>query len=166
MSHVEDLIRLVIECGAKVENVDGQLVVRAGAHPVPGKLVQRLREAKTDVLENLSPRWWRRQFAARTVNYELGGARSHEEAARLAWGELECRWHRLYGKPIPEWQCAGCSEPIGGQQALPLGGSNRVHLDDCHGLDCVIRYGERWRSEATRGLIALHLRPPAEKDAP
>ena len=30
------------------------------------------------------------------------------EAARLAWGELECRWHWLYGERTPEWQCAGC----------------------------------------------------------
>jgi hypothetical protein len=44
------------------------------------------------------------------------------------------------------------------------GDGNRVHLDDAHGLDCVIRYGERWRGAATRALVAMGLRPPEGGD--
>ena len=31
-----------------------------------------------------------------------------DEAAALAWGEIEDRWHRLHGARWLPWQCAGC----------------------------------------------------------
>jgi hypothetical protein len=60
---------------------------------------------------------------------------------------MQNRWHRLYSARIPEWQCAGCGEPIGGHAALPLDDGTRVHLDDVRGLDCLINV---WRSLAQR----------------
>ena len=80
------------------------------------------------------------------------------EAERLAWGELEDRWHRLHGRRSLEWQCAGCGEPIGGMPTLTLADGNRVHLDK---LDCLLTFGERWRSEASAGLRASGLHPPS-----
>lgn len=180
MSVANDLLDRLAEVGAKVEAAGTRLIVRAGPKPVPGELVQRLRDAKAEVLAALAPAggmppaseasyrcdpseaaWWRRHFIVRTIDRKLGGARSHAKAAQLAWGELQDRWHRLHGARVPEWQCAGCGEPIGGLAALPLADGNRVHLDDAHGLDCVLRYGERWRGEAAAGLKALGLDPPA-----
>jgi hypothetical protein len=67
-----------------------------------------------------------------------------------------------YGERPPYWQCAGCREPIGGLAALDLGDGNRVHLDDAHGLGCLLAFGERWRGEATAGLRALGLDPPTD----
>jgi hypothetical protein len=64
---------------------------------------------------------------------------------------------------VPEWQCAGCGEPIGGLPALDLGNGNRAHLER---LDCVIRYGVRWRGAATRALAGMGLQAPAQEDAP
>ncbi|MGH7100398.1 MAG: hypothetical protein ACREE4_22510, partial [Stellaceae bacterium] len=61
-------------------------------------------------------------------------------------------------------QCAGCREPIGGFDALPLGEGNRVHLGEAHGLDCLLAYGRRWRGAATRALVAMGLLPPADDD--
>jgi len=162
MNGAEKLIDRLVEVGAKIEATNGRLVVRAGARPVPAELVRLLREAKAEVLATLSPSWWRRQFAVRTIDHELGGARPHDDAARLAWGELECRWHRLYGERIPEWQCAGCGEPIGGRAALSMGDGNRAHLDDASGLECVIAYGKRWRGTATAGLRAMDLSASGE----
>jgi hypothetical protein len=83
------------------------------------------------------------------------------EAARLAWGETENRWHMQYGERVPHWQCAGCREPIGGLSALDLADGNRVHFDAVHGLDCLLSFGDRWRVEAIAGLHALGLDPPA-----
>jgi hypothetical protein len=82
-----------------------------------------------------------------------------DEAAELAWGEMQDRWHRLHGARVPEWQCAGCGEPIGGLAALDLADGNRVHIDK---LDCLLSFGERWRGEAAAGLRALGLEPPAD----
>ena len=81
-----------------------------------------------------------------------------DEAARLAWGEMQLRWHQLHGRRVPEWQCAGCGEPIGGLAALALTDGNRVHLNK---LDCLLSYGEYWRAAATCALMALGLHPPA-----
>ena len=89
-----------------------------------------------------------------------------DEAARLAWGEIENHWHMQYGERVPHWQCAGCREPIGGLPALDLADGNRVHLDQAHGLDCLLAFGERWRGEATCGLRALGLNPPPRHGNP
>jgi hypothetical protein len=163
MTGAEDLLDRLVGVGARVATADSRrLVVRAGPQPVPGELVRQLREAKDEVLATLAPAWWRRQFAVRAIDRELGGARSREDAARLAWGELECRWHRLYGERTPEWQCAGCGEPIGGLPSLNFKDGNRVHLDR---LDCPIGYGERWRGAATRALVDMGLQPPERENA-
>jgi len=80
------------------------------------------------------------------------------EAARMAWDEIESRWHMRHGERLPHWQCAGCREPIGGFSALPLADGNRVHF---HRVDCLLAFGERWRRAAAVGLTVLGLTPPA-----
>jgi hypothetical protein len=40
---------------------------------------------------------------------------------------------------------------------MTLADGNRVHVDK---VDCVLRFGARWRAEATAGLKALGLDPP------
>jgi hypothetical protein len=168
MTVATDLLDRLAAVGAMVEVTGSHLVVRAGAKPVPRDLVQRLREAKAEVLSALAPaapeaEWWRCQFAVRTIDRGLNGTRSTAEAARLAWGELECRWHRLHGAHVLEWECAGCGEPIGGLSALHLSDGSRVHFDK---IDCLIRYGARWRGAARCALVAMGLHPPAGEDVP
>lgn len=104
------------------------------------------------------PQW---QARHREALSHWGALHSADEAARLAWGELQARWHRLHGERLPEWQCAGCGEPIGGAEALALGDGNRLHLDQAHRFECLIAYGGRWRGVATRALVDLGLKPPA-----
>jgi hypothetical protein len=177
MSAAADLLHRLAEVGAKVEASGNRLIVRAGPKPVPGELVQRLREAKAEVLVALAPAertpaaveafyrcnpseaaQWRRHFIIRTIDRELRGARFHAEAARLAWGELLSEWHKRHGRRWPASQCAGCGRPLGGIRALGLADGSRLHLDK---LDCLLSFGERWRNEATAGLRALGLDPPA-----
>jgi hypothetical protein len=88
---------------------------------------------------------------------------SEAQAALLAWGELQCRWHRRYGVRMPVALCAGCGKPIGGAGALSLPDGTRVHFAD---LDCLARYGKRWRGAATRALVDMGLVPPKESGAP
>jgi hypothetical protein len=177
MSTAADLLDRLGEVGAKVEAAGNRLIVRAGPKPVPGELVQRLREAKADVLAALAPAgrspaaaaafypcypreavWWRRHFVIRTIDRSLSGARSHAEAAQLAWGDLRDRWNTLHGERVSPDLCCGCRRPIGDGRTLKLGDGNRVHFDD---LDCLLQHGRRWRRAATRALVALGLRPPA-----
>jgi hypothetical protein len=80
-------------------------------------------------------------------------------AERLAWAEIEARWHLERGERVPPELCAGCREPIGEAKALDLIDGCRVHLRPDH--NCLIRYGGRWRAAATRALVLMGLTPPS-----
>jgi hypothetical protein len=123
-------------------------------------MARLLIENKPEVLAALTPdgrdaAWWRREFVVRTID-RLVGARTQEEAKLLALNQLAVEWHRRHAVRAPEWQCAGCDGPIGGLPALALADGSRVHFET---LECILRYGERWRSEATAGLQALGIDP-------
>jgi hypothetical protein len=101
---------------------------------------------------------WRSLFEERVANYELVGRYTREEAERLAWDELENRWHVEHGERVPRDLCTGCRTPIGEAEALDLIDGNRVHFAN---NACLIRHGDRWRSAATQALAAMGLKPPA-----
>ena len=63
-----------------------------------------------------------------------------------------------HGEGLPPHLCAGCRRPIGKAAALDLIDGNRVH--DSDGYACLIPYGERWRSAASRALIGMGLSSP------
>jgi hypothetical protein len=168
MTVATDLLDCLAEVGAKVEAAGNRLVVRAGEQPVPAGLVRRLRESKAEVLAALAvaataaeAAWWRRHFVIRTIDRGLSGARSPAEAAHIAWGELQNRWHLAHGERVPRELCAGCRHPIADWKALDLIDGNRLHGDNGNG--CLIRWGERWRGAATEALAAMGLRPPSEE---
>jgi hypothetical protein len=140
------------KAGLAVAIAGDKLVVRGPPRAEP--VVRLLGAHKPAVMAALAADWRARHREALAY---WGALHPTEEAERLAWGELEDRWHRLHGVRAPKWQCAGCGEPIGGRAALDLADGNRVHLDK---LDCLLAFGERWRHEATDGLRALGLNPP------
>jgi hypothetical protein len=102
---------------------------------------------------------WRDLFEERAAIREFEGGYPRAEAERLAWGNLENRWHLQYGERVPRDLCAGCRKPIGNADALDLIDGNRVHLAGDRG--CLIRHGHRWRAVASRALAELGLRPLA-----
>src|SRR5712691_8698193 len=152
------LLRRAREAGLAVTLDGDALVIRGPKRAEP--MARLLLENKAEVVAALAgpSDWHARHREALSYWVALHPA---DEAARLAWGELECRWHRLHGEQVPEWQCAGCGEPIGGLAALDLGNGGRVHFDR---LDCVIRYGQRWRGTATQALAAMGLHAPPGQD--
>ena len=133
----------------------------------PGTTVQQ-RNTWWPSLHRIGPTPLRQSNGAPEIvrRWRIGAFHPADEAARLAWGEIENHWHMQYGERVPHWQCAGCREPIGGLPALGLADSNRVHLDGAHGLDCLLAFGKRWRAEATTGLRALGLDPPPDCELP
>jgi hypothetical protein len=145
------------EAGLAVTRDGGKLVVRGprGAEPV----VRLLAEHKADILAALAEAtsWSARH---REALAHWSAFRPIDEARRIAWGELEDRWHRLHSARKPEWQCAGCGEPIGGRAAPRLADGCHVHPAN----SCLLAYGERWRAEARAALTALGLDPPLEKE--
>jgi hypothetical protein len=149
------------EAGLAVAVAGDKLIVRGPKQAEP--VVRLLAEHKSELLAELAKAtgWPARQREALAHWSALHPA---DEAARLAWGELEDRWHRLHGARVPEWQCSGCGVPIGRLVALDLPDGNRVHFDDS--LDCLFSFGKRWRSEATAGLRALGLELPPGFELP
>jgi hypothetical protein len=164
VSAAHELLQRLSAIGATVGAERGHLVLRAGATPIPPPLVAKLRQTKTEVLCVLTSRNAARDSAAwqaRHCEAFRFWASFHptEEAARIAWGEIQCRWHWLHGERTTPGLCAGCGLPHGKGKALRLGDSNAVHFD---GLGCLIAFGERWRGEATAALVAMGLTPPLE----
>ena len=166
------LLRRAQEVGLRVEPIGDKLLVRGPKRAEA--VVELLAAHKAEVLAALAPastskctdrdaavagteaRRWRDRLATRIVDW-FHGDRGWEEARRLAWGDLENEWHELHGRRWPSWQCAGCNAPIGSSQALNLPDGNRVHFEP---IDCLIRFGKRWRGTACEALVALGLEPP------
>jgi hypothetical protein len=153
------VLRRARDAGLRVEAAGDELRVRGPKRAEA--VVKLLAEYKAEVLAVLSPstinaRWWRERFMTKAVQWTIGD-RNREAAKRLAWGDLQNEWHELHGQRCPSWQCAGCNGPIGGLQALDLPDGNRVHFEP---IECLIRFGKRWRSAADKALVAFGLVPP------
>ena len=154
----EYLIAAVHAAGGIIRR-DGDSIELMAPQPLPADLVACIRVAKPALLAMLAEVTdWRARHREAMAYWRA--FHPSEEAASLAWGEIEDRWHRLHGAPAPKWQCAGCDQAIGGLAALDLADGNRVHFGDS--LDCVFSFGERWRRQAAAGLRALGLDPPAD----
>jgi hypothetical protein len=106
------------------------------------------------------PANWLDLYEERSAIRQYDGHYSRTEAQALAWSEVQTRWHMEHGERVSCDSCAGCRRSIGTEKTLDLIDGSRVHLDD--GNSCLLRHGERWRAAATRALMALGLRPPAE----
>jgi hypothetical protein len=156
MSGGLELLGQLSKIGATIKPAGDNLIVRAGRRPIPAELVARIREAKPALLAALCETAdWRARHREALAHW--GILHPVSEAAQLAWGELQVRWHRVGGERVPEWQCAGCGESIGCPPTLDLADGTRVHFDT---LSCVLLYGDRWRRAATQALCALGLKPP------
>jgi len=99
---------------------------------------------------------WSALFEERVLRHQYIG-RLRAEAERLAWGDLQSRWHIGHGDRVPRDLCAGCRRPIGDVAALDLIDGCRVHFEN-HA--CLFRHGHRWREAATQALERVGLRPP------
>jgi hypothetical protein len=161
-AHVADLISAVHTAGGKIRR-DGDMIELLAPAPLSADLVARIREAQPALLAALGEPadWHARHRDALAYWSTLHPA---DVAALLAWGELECRWHRFYGGRTPDRQCAGCGQPIGGVASLDLPDATRVHFDERWA--CLIRYGERWRGAAKHALIAIGVKPPSGTEIP
>ena len=154
------LLQRAQEAGLRIELIGDTLLVRGPKRAEA--VVKLLAEHKAEVLAALSPSSgdagrWRARFTAMAVQWSVGG-RDWDAAKRLAWGDLENEWHDQHGKRCPSWQCAGCDAAIGSSQALNLPDGNRVHFEP---IDCLIRFGKRWRGAACEALVAFGLEPPS-----
>jgi hypothetical protein len=116
--------------------------------------------AKIEETAPADHQWWRKLFEMRARRYY--GLYERDAAERLAWGELQNRWHMTHGARVRRALCAGCGKRIEVANALDLIDGTLVHLTDDY--ECLRRYGEHWRGAATRALVAMGVRPPAGED--
>jgi hypothetical protein len=148
------LLRRARDAGLAVAAENGKLVIRGPrqAEPVAKLLLAHKPEVLTALDEAAD---WRARLREALAHW---GALHPAEAEALAWSELQCRWHRLYGGRVPREICAGCREPVNDREALDLADGCRVHFDR---FNCLLRYGDHWRGAATEALAALGLQLPA-----
>ena len=85
---------------------------------------------------------------------------SLDEARRSMWSEAELKWHLRHGAPPDPDRCAGCGEWMLDGPGMRLLDGAVVHFGNPDRLNCLILYGETWRSAASAGLVALGLRKP------
>lgn len=171
MSTVRDLLGQLTDIGATLKVIGGQLVVRAGATAVPSRLLAQLRHDKPLVLSILADASradippdasaWRGYYEERAGVREYDAGYDRAEAERLAWSDMLLAWHMMCGGRPARSRCAGCDEPVG-TDALVLPDGARVHFV---GIDCLTRYGDRWRGRAEQALVHIGLVRPGTADA-
>jgi hypothetical protein len=174
MANVLDLLAAVRRAGGDVKLAGPDRLRLIAPAPVLPALAAQVRAAKPLLIAVLASTSSHAMEAAATDRTSpLSAAEWHtrhrealaywsalhpaDEAAVLAWGEIEDRWHRLHGARWPAWQCAGCDQPIGGLPAMTLADGSRVHLGK---LSCLLCFGRRWRSAASSALRSFGIEPP------
>jgi hypothetical protein len=81
------------------------------------------------------------------------------QVEQLAFCEtLSAYWFHLRPAERPDGGCCGCRRPLEGcRDILDLPNGLQVHH---HDLDCLTRYGNRWRKQAVADLAALNFPAP------
>jgi hypothetical protein len=102
------------------------------------------------------PAW--RRWMGRIYHNRVASGRSPHDAHRLTLGEAECVWHERYGAVPDRDHCAGCGVLMIDHPGSPLPDGARVHLDEVHGVECLIAYGDRWRGAARAALEAMGIK--------
>jgi hypothetical protein len=120
----------------------------------------RVSERITFADPGLELEYWTNVYEERAATREHDGGYARSGAERLAWREVEWRWHMAHCKPTAPGICAGCRQPFSGRPLISLIDGNVVHERRDHA--CLIRFGEYWRGVARASLIALGLSPPAD----
>jgi hypothetical protein len=95
---------------------------------------------------------WRAWLRNRVYLWKEAG-QSTPRAIIIAWGLGIVEHNKRHGAKPSATCCAGCGKRMNGPK-MPDGAM--VHP----GLDCLAAWGDRWRSEAHEGLVALGLNPP------
>ena len=95
------------QAGNSLNLFSQQAAPLAAPVPLAADLVARVRAAKPALLAALDdiPDWHARNHEALAY---WGALHPPDEAAELAWRELQNRWHQFYRKRFPARQCAGC----------------------------------------------------------
>lgn len=153
------LLKQAKDAGLAVRLRGDQLVIRGPLRAAP--MVQKLFANKATIVHVLAPAkldstGWRALYLERLRYWRCN--RPDDEARRIAWGDVECRWHERYGDRAPHGLCAGCRQPLGHSKVLALSDGNVVHFDH---LQCLLDFGRRWREAATAALQRTGLQPPA-----
>jgi hypothetical protein len=153
------LLRRARDAGLQVEAAGEMLKITGPKRAEP--VVQLLAQHKAEVLAALTSKgnelsYWQERYTARTFEW-FNGKRDWNAARRIAWGDLQNEWHKRHGLRWPAWQCAGCEKPITGFPIIDMADGNRVHLEP---IDCLIRFGSRWRGGADEALRSFGLDPP------
>jgi hypothetical protein len=171
-----DALRRAHDAGLRVKPVGDQLLVQGprraellvrllAAHKAEVMVAlteadERARPASRKCRAAVGAEYWRDLFDERAAHHEFDGGYSRADAERLAFGEMILEWHRLLGVPPEPNHCAGCGGELPGEGGFYLCDGAYVHFDGVRGVDCIVKYGKKWRGAAVAALRMLGFDPP------
>jgi hypothetical protein len=158
MSAAHSLLQEVAAAGARLRIVGDRIKVKPAK--LPGNLLDRLRQAKPELLALLSPpphddagawRAWHREMVAKWH----GRGHPLADATRLAYGEAVNLIHSRRPVWLEAGTCAGCQQALVAPWLLTLPDGVAVHDQAC-----LVAYGRQWRGEAAIALAAHGIARP------
>jgi hypothetical protein len=169
------LLRRAHDAGLRIKAAGDQLLVQGPKRAE--QLVRLLAEHKAEVIAALTAThgpagpasgelpaaeagYWRDFFEERAAHREFDGGYSQADAERLAFGEMILEWHRQHGVPPEPECCAGYGDEFPSEGGLALCDGARVHFDGVRGVDCIVKYGKKWRGPAVAALRVLGFEAP------
>jgi hypothetical protein len=102
---------------------------------------------------------WRAWMNCR-IPLRMARGLSRVEAMRSVWAEAECIWHCRHSAPPDPDRCAGCGEWMLDGPGMRFRDGAVIHFGNPDRLNCLILYGETWRSAASDALVKLGLKRP------
>jgi hypothetical protein len=152
MSVARDLLDDLAMLGATVEATDERLILRAGSTAIPATLVNRVREAKADLMATLALRKDRSRVGE---EQEIAGKSSMDQQFKHRTLEASIvEWLNRHPAPSPPGRCALCRRPESPSAVvLPFGVEPGTHAW-LH-AQCWPAWHEARRADAVAALCAM-----------
>jgi hypothetical protein len=151
MSAVRDLLDDLAVIGATIEPAGDRLLLRAGPTAIPGGLVNRIREAKADLIATLAV--CKDRFRVSEQQNLVGHSPHHRDNDRTCEAYI-VDWLNKHPAPSAPGRCAWCGKPeLPSAVVLPFGTEPGMHAW-LH-AECWSAWHQRRRGEAVEALGAI-----------
>jgi hypothetical protein len=153
MNAARELLEDLALIGATVEPAGERLILRAGPMAIPARLVNRVREAKADLIATLAHR--------EASEQSPGESQRHFKCRTLEACAIE--WLNQHPAPSQSGRCAWCGRPESpGAVVVPFGTEPGTHAW-LH-ADCWPAWYQRRREEAVFALRGMGITMGGDND--
>jgi hypothetical protein len=152
MKIAHDLLADLAGIGAAIEIAGDRLILKAGPTAIPASLVNRVREAKRDLIVVLATR--RARSTHRVNDEDRQGTETNERSECRTREDFVIQWLDDHPTPSPPGRCAWCGRPESlGAMVVPFGIEPGKHTW-LH-PECWSPWHRARKAEATSALMAM-----------